>query len=354
MKNTVDFKIITPNEKLTLGLVPYLTFPLTKSCNFNCIYCGIGGETTASLVHSHCYDTIIERTKIAIKHNIRKFRFTGGEPFTYPKLFDLISFFNDLDVFLLVNTNASLIIDKSQIAEISGPNVHYAASLDSLDEDNFNRISGTTQYFERVIQGIKFLSKKNRLLRLNMVVSKYNYKELFSIIEFCQDLGCHLKLLDVVSVPLPYSTRDKMHVSLDEVEKKLAEKAEKIELHEYARGFGTPCKIYSIKGVNVTVKSTSHGSRYDEDGICSQCPYFPCHEGLYDLFHLPDDRLCGCRWSKSSVSTSQQFEEALEEMIKIFQRATWVKQTLTKGMVPAPKFVMDTGLYNNDWEKNKR
>jgi len=299
------------------------------------------------------YEAIIEKTKLALAHNIRKFRLTGGEPFTHPRIGDLIRFFSDLDVYLLVNTNASLVESNQQAVRWAGPNVHFAASLDTIDKTRFHRISGTSRYFERVITGIRILAEAGRLLRLNMVVSKYNKCEVFPIISYCRDLRCHLKLLDVVSVPLPYGARDDLHVCLDDVETELARIATKVELHDYARSFGTPCWIYNVDGVQVTVKSTSHGSRYDVAGICAGCPYFPCHEGLYDIFLLADGRLCGCRWSLSSVSTSQGFEEGLEEMIRIFQRATWIDKSRPNAMPPAPEIVMGTGLYADYWARCK-
>lgn len=104
--------------------------------------------------------------------------------------------------------------------------------------------------------------------------------------------------------------------------------------HEYARAFGTPCRIYKVKGVEVTVKNTWNGSRYDTNGICRSCEYFPCHEGLYDIFALPDGRVVGCRWSDSSVAATNaandrytsehNFEAALDKMASIFQRAQYV------------------------------
>jgi hypothetical protein len=109
--------------------------------------------------------------------------------------------------------------------------------------------------------------------------------------------------------------------------------------HEYARSFGTPCFIYDIDGVRITVKSTSHGSRYDPDGICNDCFYYPCHEGLYDMFLLPDGRLCGCRWSATSVIAADDFIKALNDLSRIFQRADWHLPEQVLDMPPYPDFI---------------
>jgi len=170
-----------------------------------------------------------------------------------------------------------------------------------------------------------------------MVVNRRNVGEVFEMIEYCRQLGCDLKLLDVVSVPRPHVAYEDMHCAMDQVESELENASDEACLHEYARGFGTPCRIYEVGGVRVTVKRADHGSRYDMDGICRDCAYYPCHEGLYDIFVLPDGRACGCRWSPTSVAPTQDAETALRWLQEVFQRAEWSRA----GRVSAMKRLED-------------
>ncbi len=134
-----------------------------------------------------------------------------------------------------------------------------------------------------------------------------------------------------------------MHVPFVELEKLLSEKSENIHDHQYARSFGTPCKIYVYNGVRITVKSTWNGSRYDINGICNGCSYYPCHEGLYDIFALPDNRVVGCRWSEESViQNGTNFKEKLENIAEIFQRAEYVERKYNEAMPPNPDFVVNS------------
>ena len=339
MARHTDFDVISPEQKTRENILPYLTFPLTKNCIFRCAYCGQGGETTASYQTTPTFKFIVDHTLQAYNYGIRKFRLTGGEPTLHQRFGDVLLFFSQFeDIFLLVNTNAALIKMKAPLLSNAGRNTHFAVSLDSLDRDNFDRLSGTKGYFDDVIDGIKILAKHGSLYRLNMVVSTWNVHELFSIIDFCRELECDLKLLDVVSVPEPFGERGNLHLNTDRIEDELACQAEKFESHQYARSFGTPCNIYTIDGVRVTVKSTSHGSHYDVEGICKGCPYFPCHEGLYDLFLLPDGRLCGCRWSETSVSLGNDFLESLDNLVGVFKRSTWYQPSEIVSMSPHPVF----------------
>jgi len=54
---------------------------------------------------------------------------------------------------------------------------------------------------------------------------------------------------------------------------------------------------------------------------------------------LPDDRLCGCRWSSTSVSNGEDFREALNNLIEVYQRAEWFLPETVTSMNPFPEFV---------------
>ena len=83
----------------------------------------------------------------------------------------------------------------------------------------------------------------------------------------------------------------------------------------------------------MTVKNSVKGSHYDrvgEDAICANCPYYPCHEGLYDLFALSDGRICSCRWTERQMyeTTSEQ----LDYLINAFRRSTYVNKNGNEDM----------------------
>ena len=344
--------LLPPSVKLNDGVLPFITFPLLKTCNLRCAYCGTGGELSASMRSEWLLQDLLQRIPQAYAFGFRKFRLTGGEPLLYRHFDTVLSALDQLDgVYIHLNTNGTFVRRHRDVFASSSAQLHVAVSLDSLLEEKFDSIVGRPGYFEQTIHGIQYLADIGRLLRLNMVVTNRNADEIREIIAFCRTLGCHLKLLDVVSVPLPYGHRNDIHVSLTPVESFLMEEADDIEFHEYARAFGTPCRIYVVNGVRVTVKNTWNGSRYDVSGICRGCPYFPCHEGLYDVFALPDGRVVGCRWSDSSVAARTEsdryapttdFHNALREMTTVFQRAHHVARSTNSAMAPNPTFVVQS------------
>jgi molybdenum cofactor biosynthesis enzyme MoaA len=352
-----DFHCIKPRVKSAANVMPFVTFPLTKKCNFRCKYCGYGGELSASMTDGQDLELLKNKIYTSYRLGVRKFRLTGGEPFLYPGIKSLIEMFNELGVFLLVNTNGSLVEKYKGIIESAQENIHFVVSLDTLKQNIFDELTGTKGMFKKVLNGIQIIKNARRLFRLNMVANKLNREEIFDIIAYCKELGCNLKILDVVSVPLPYDSRKNLHVSLVEIEEYLQSKCDEITDHQYSRNFGTPMKIYNYEGVNVTVKSTWNGGHYDINGICKGCKHFPCHEGLYDIFALPDHRVIGCRWSESSVEQNGfSFKDKLKNISKIFQRSDYIEREINDAMIPKPRFVVNSlketteaDILNNDY-----
>lgn len=326
--------LITSDEEYCLGngqkehekWIPFLSFPITKQCNFHCQYCGMGGEATASNQRLISVDEVSRIVNIAIEKGIKKFRITGGEPFTHPQIADILNIFNEKGCFTLINTNGSLIKKHTSIINNLNSNFKFAVSLDSLKPDRLLSISKYNNH-QDILDGIRVLTTKGLLMRINMVVSTINHDEVYDTINFCQELGCDLKLLDIVSVPVPFGDRNSIYQEISSLEEEFVCNCDEILSHEYTRGFGTPCRRYRFGKVHVTIKNSIKGSHYDIEGdspICKECPDFPCHEGLYDLFALSDGRICSCRWTEKQMFTST--EQQIDYLIKGFKKSVYVKR----------------------------
>lgn len=309
-------------DRKALDWNPFLSFPILKACNFKCMYCGFGGEATASSNRAISLQTIKSITQKAISHGITKFRVTGGEPFLHSEIIDILQYFSELGYYTLINTNGSLVSNYSKELSKFNKNIRFAVSLDTLQPEKLVAISGRNS-LESVLAGINILNQYGLLLRCNMVVGKHNIDEVFSIINYCQEKSCDLKLLDIVSVPLPYGKRSDFYQEIISLEEKLRTECDEILSHEYSRKFGTPCYRYRFGNVNVTVKNSRMGSHYDlcDGGICEKCQYFPCHEGLYDIFALSDGRLCACRWTEKQ--SFLDIDKQMEFLLEAFKRSEY-------------------------------
>jgi molybdenum cofactor biosynthesis enzyme MoaA len=320
----IDYKIKTPEEKVSENMLPYLTIPVTDVCNRRCLFCGEGGELTAKGQDKYFnIDTLVDRALSAIKRGIHKFRLTGGEPSLHPEIGSILKFFSDQKTYLLLNTNGSRIMQHQHDFTELNDNVHVAVSLHTPNEEAYNQIMQTCGQIGIVKKGIEFLASIGNLLRLNMVVTRYNQGHIDDMISYCKDLGCGLKIHEIVDVPTPFIKRDNILVPIQPIEEELARRASEILPHEYSEGFGIPCRRYVVDNVTINVKSLGRGSRYDTEGLCKDCSHMLCHEGLYDCYVLPNGNILPCRWGKPFTSETP-FSEQLEKAIEIFQRARYV------------------------------
>lgn len=302
--------------------IPFVSFPIVSSCPFSCIYCGQGGENTISPVSTINLETLMEIAVYLKRAGVKKIRLTGGEPLTHPQIGDIIRFLSEAGFYVLINTNGLLVEDKIDCIMRTASNIHFAVSLDTLDPVKFDSISQTKGNFDKVLRGITILKKLGYLMRINMVVGDFNIDEVDDMITYCKKMQCDLKLQEVASVPYPNSEWNDIHVDLACLEKSFASKARRIIVHDYARSFGIPVKIYDMDGVYVTLKAMGVGSRYDINGICKDCPHLYCHEGLYDIYILADGSIATCRWCRfGSLDT---FEEDLKNAIETFQHAEYI------------------------------
>jgi len=162
------------------------------------------------------------------------------------------------------------------------------------------------------------------LLRINMVVGTHNIKEVYDMIKFCDKYNCDLKLLDIVSVPDPFGKRQDYFIDLTPLEKKLEARRDNVHSHAYTKKFGVPCVKHIFGNVKVTVKNGCKGTHYDTSGVCQGCLYYPCHEGLYDIFALSDGRICPCRWTEKQ--TFESSEGQLAYLIEAFQKSEFVER----------------------------
>lgn len=317
-----NFIIVPSKEKQDKNIEPYLSVALTKNCTMHCRYCGEGGELTKSAKSFHPLSELTEALLESVGLGVSKIRLTGGEPFTYPHMLPLLDFIKKKmkNIFILINTNGTML--EPYHLEYLSENIHVVVHLDTLNEGKFNFATNTKGFYSRTIKSIEMLSDYNRLFRLNTVLSTINKDEIFDIISFCRKHDCNLKMFDITSVPLQFGKLSSLYVPLLEVEKELEERADKIIYHEYAKCFGTPCRIYDVDGVRVTLKNKKYGSRYDMEGYCKKCEYFPCDEGVYDLLYYPDGTIWGCRWRRC-MPNNLPFTEQLLFLAQAFQRADW-------------------------------
>lgn len=319
------FEIIEPAVKMQKKITPYVTFPIIDTCTLHCLYCGEGGELSISNVNMFNKNDIFEWYDEAIRIGVDKFRITGGEPLLHKDFREILFKLSEKAKTVLVNTNGTL-LSKNVDKWINSPtNCKYVVNYHGSTEETFNKVTGTQGYFDVVREGIEMLAHENLLHRLNFAYCKANSHELFDVIAYCKYLGVDLKIQDIVSVPWQYQDWNSIFKDTKELEEEFEKKATFVRDHRYAKGFGTPCKVYTIDGVNITLKSVRNGSHYEMQSVCKECEYYPCHEGVYDLFVFPDNTAYACNWTDKSKAPFAEKREQLNWLVDVFQKSVYRK-----------------------------
>ena len=210
---------------------------VTEDCNLRCFYCHREGEW-----HKH-YDEMtpeeIEKIlKIARSLDIRKVKFTGGEPLVRKDIVEIIdraSPIMDRDVSL--TTNGTLLSNYAQDLKEAGLN-RVNISLDTLDREKYKRITGM-DLLKNAIEGIyAAVDAGLNPVKLNMVLLKgINEDEVESLIRFSAESGTVLQIIELEAPVEKENTSffKKYHVNPKFIEEHLEGIAEKIVYNELHR-----------------------------------------------------------------------------------------------------------------------
>lgn len=183
--------------------INYLRVSVTDRCNFRCTYCmpadGIRPLLEPSEILS--YEEILEVVKASIKLGITKFRVTGGEPLVRR---DVIHFLEKMARLpgvekVALTTNGYLLDDFAERLSKIGLNSINVA-LNSLDRDNFKRITGVDG-LRNVRDGIKHLLGCGfGNIKINTVLLKgYNEAEMREFARLTLDYPIAIRFIEYMS-----------------------------------------------------------------------------------------------------------------------------------------------------------
>ncbi|MEC7920997.1 MAG: GTP 3',8-cyclase MoaA [Chloroflexota bacterium] len=191
------------NRKLT-----DLRISVTDRCNFRCRYCmpeELYGEAYEFLKKDQVlsFEEIVRLTKIFIKLGVNKVRLTGGEPLVRKNIETLISSISSLDesVDLAMTTNGYLLNKFANILFSSGLK-RLTISLDSLDNDIFQKMSGKKFNVDDVLIGISSAKKAGfKNIKINSVIKKgINDEGIIDLVDYCKREGHILRFIEYMDV----------------------------------------------------------------------------------------------------------------------------------------------------------
>ncbi len=178
--------------------ITYLRLAVTDRCNFRCQYCmpaeGLNFENSQGLLH---YEEMIKLVTALSELGVNKIRLTGGEPFVRK---DFIYFLKNLNKIkgldeINITTNGTLIYKYyEQLKKIKIGSINL--SIDSLDEENFNRITRRNLY-DRVWQTFNELLENGFNTKLNVVtLPNENTHEIKDFVELTKNRAVSVRFIE--------------------------------------------------------------------------------------------------------------------------------------------------------------
>ncbi|MBI4203162.1 MAG: GTP 3',8-cyclase MoaA [Chloroflexi bacterium] len=199
----------------TQGVLDRFTRPLqdlrisvTDRCNFRCVYCmpaEIYGERYKFLPKAQLltFEEIARLARVFVKLGVQKLRLTGGEPLVRQDLHKLVALLNEVEGIddLTLTTNGYLLPQQAEALWDAGLR-RINISLDSLDEEVFQKMNGRGFSVQRVLEGIRAAEEVGfGPIKINAVVMKgVNDHTVVDLARFCKAKGYIVRFIEYMDV----------------------------------------------------------------------------------------------------------------------------------------------------------
>lgn len=161
---------------------------LTQRCNLNCPHCHVQAknEKQQELTKEEAF-RVLQDLK---RNGINEIIFSGGEPFVYPYLLDLIHEAHRLDFSIDLCTNGT-VHNKEQLKLLSTYLSEISITLDGSNPSDHESNKGQSGFFKKTVETIRYLSDLGMEVHIIAVVQQSNMDHILDIPAFVRDLGAH-------------------------------------------------------------------------------------------------------------------------------------------------------------------
>jgi len=260
--------------------IDYVRLSVTDRCDLRCFYCLPKGFNDFEEPEDWLSFDEIERVMRAFGAlGTRRIRITGGEPLVRKNLPELASRLHNLPGIedLSLSSNAVKLARHAEALHTSGVR-RLNISLDSLDHDNFQKITGGK--LEKVLAGLMAAKAAGFTpIKINMVVMKgINEHEVEAMVNFCIEHDFTLRFIE--TMPMGDTGRDAVdrYVDLQTVRANLEQRFEMMPgvmpgggPARYLRVVGTDLRIGFITPISQHFCETCNRVRLSVDGTLYLC-----------------------------------------------------------------------------------
>ncbi|MBZ0293542.1 MAG: GTP 3',8-cyclase MoaA [Anaerolineae bacterium] len=185
-----------------------LRISVTDRCNFRCAYCmpaEVFGEGYRFLPREELlsFEEITRLTQILVRLGAVKLRLTGGEPLVRQDLEKLVAMLAPIDGVddLALTTNAYFLPQKAEALREAGLQ-RVTVSLDSLDDEVFQRMNGRRASVDKVLEGIAAAEQVGFApIKINTVVQRgVNDHTIVDLARYARERGWIIRFIEYMDV----------------------------------------------------------------------------------------------------------------------------------------------------------
>ena len=181
------------------------TFELSPVCNFACRMCYVR-KTPAEVKAHHRpqlgYDDWLRIAREGREQGLLFLLLTGGEPFLWPRFWELYGELADMGMLVAINTNGSL-IDESAVERLKRrPPRRVNITLYGGSDETYERLCGVKGVFSRVDRAVRSLKAARIPVKLNCSLTPHNERDLPAMVAYAKELELQLDLATYMFPPI--------------------------------------------------------------------------------------------------------------------------------------------------------
>ena len=198
-----------------------LRISLLDACNMSCLYCMPEEKEFLAKKNWASAEEIVEIASNLALYGIDQVRLTGGEPLLRPDLRTIIKKLDKLPLIKFGLTTNAIHLER-ELSFLKNTNCqHLNISLDSLDRENFFKIT-QTDTFSKVFHSLMKAQEFGLKVKVNTVLLKgLNDHEIDQFILFSKKTGIEVRFLELMKIGVANHYFTKHFISADEIIKKM-------------------------------------------------------------------------------------------------------------------------------------
>lgn len=181
------------------------TFELTPICNFACRMCYVRKSPAEVKAHHRPqlgYDDWLRIAREGREQGLLFLLLTGGEPFLWPRFWELYGELVDMGMLVAINTNGSL-IDEDAIEKLKRrPPRRVNITLYGGCDETYERLCGVKGVFGKVDRAIRGLRAAGIPVKINCSLTPHNAGDLEKMVDYAKELGLRLDLATYMFPPI--------------------------------------------------------------------------------------------------------------------------------------------------------